>query len=120
MTTSLHFAPVKNRNLVRNFTEKKIIIGPQIFRIPILLLATTESGDCAHTAVDTKNFLHLFIDNRIISRGLWLYVVPTCCRVTILLCGSAEDKVFAQSPQSIKQLKGKITAAVNEIGRPMS
>ena len=71
-----------------------------------------------HTSGETIDLLRQKFPGGVISRNGDYNWPPRSCNLTPLdffLCGYVKDKVYADAPQSIQELKEKIRAVIDEI-----
>ena len=78
-----------------------------------------EDGATCHTSGETIGLLREKFPDRVISRnGDYNWPPPRSCDLIPLdffLWGYVKDKIHADAPQSIQELKGKIRAVIDEI-----
>jgi hypothetical protein len=71
-----------------------------------------QDGATAHTATATMSELKEFFDDRIVSRGLWPPRSPDLTPPDYFLWGHLKNKVYANRPRTIEELKSNISACI--------
>lgn len=74
-----------------------------------------QDGAAAHTAHTTTAMLEEFFDDRFISRGLWPPRSPDLTPPDFFLWGMLKNKVYANNPRTIEDLKRNIENGIAEI-----
>ena len=93
---------------------------PELEDIDVDDVYLQEDGATCHTSCKTIGLLREKFPGRVISRNGDYNWPPRSCDSTPLdffLWGHVKDKVYADTPQSIQELKEKIRAIIDKIAR---
>lgn len=102
------------RDMVTDF------LWPELENIDLGELWFQQDGATCHTAARSINLLRTRFNNRVISRFGDVNWPARSCDLTPLdffLWGALKDKVYADNPQTIDQLKQNIRAEIAQIGQ---